>query len=79
VGSDPVEPGIVPSLGRPGGNVTGVASLTADLTAKRLELLRELLPNGSRVAVLRTPGDFHHAFSASPLTYPSSSRPHSSS
>ena len=51
-GGDPVELGIVPSLGRPGGNVTGVTSLTADLTAKRLDLLRELLPNGARMAVL---------------------------
>jgi len=54
-GGDPVELGIVPSLGRPGGNVTGVASQTADLTAKRLELLRELLPSGSRMAVLWDP------------------------
>ena len=54
-GGDPVELGIVPSLGRPGGNVTGVTSLTADLTAKRLELLRELLPKGSRMAVLWDP------------------------
>jgi putative ABC transport system substrate-binding protein len=54
-GGDPVELGIVPSLARPGGNVTGVTSLTADLTAKRLELLRELLPNGSRMAVLWDP------------------------
>src|SRR6266545_3506239 len=54
-GGDPVELGIVPSLGRPGGNVTGVTSLTADLTAKRLELLRHLLLNGSRMAVLWDP------------------------
>src|SRR5258705_8424339 len=51
-GGDPVELGIVPSLGRPGGNVTGVTSLTAELTVKRLDLLRELLPNGARMAVL---------------------------
>ena len=54
-GGDPVELGIVPSLARSGGNVTGVTSLTADLTAKRLELLRELLPNASRMAVLWDP------------------------
>ena len=54
-GGDPVELGIVSSLGRPGGNVTGVVSQTADLTVKRLELLRELLPNGSRMAVLWDP------------------------
>ena len=54
-GGDPVELGIVSSLARPGGNVTGVTSLTADLTAKRLDLLRDLLPSGSRMAVLWDP------------------------
>jgi putative ABC transport system substrate-binding protein len=54
-GGDPVELGIVPSLARPGGNVTGVTSLTADVTAKRLGFLRELLPNRARIAVLWDP------------------------
>jgi putative tryptophan/tyrosine transport system substrate-binding protein len=94
-GGDPVELGIVHSLARPGANVTGVTSLAADLTTKRLEFLRELLSNRARIAVLwdpngggariairetqatagrmglevrayaaRTPGEFHHAFSA---------------
>jgi putative tryptophan/tyrosine transport system substrate-binding protein len=51
-GADPVRLGLVKSLGRPTGNVTGVTSLSADLIAKRVELLRELLPKSSRVAVL---------------------------
>ena len=51
-GADPVRLGLVESLGRPGGNVTGVTSLSTELIAKRAELLRELLPRISRVAVL---------------------------
>jgi putative tryptophan/tyrosine transport system substrate-binding protein len=51
-GADPVRLGVVESIGRPGGNVTGVTSLSAELIAKRVELLRELLPKVSRLAVL---------------------------
>ena len=51
-GSDPVKLGVVESLARPGGNVTGVSSISSELMAKRVELLRELLPKISRVAVL---------------------------
>jgi ABC-type uncharacterized transport system substrate-binding protein len=49
---DPVATGIVTSLARPGGNVTGLAGIHADLMGKRLELLREAVPRLSRVAVL---------------------------
>jgi putative tryptophan/tyrosine transport system substrate-binding protein len=51
--ADPVGSGFVASLARPGGNITGVSSLQADLTVKRLELLKEAVPGLSRVVVLR--------------------------
>src|SRR5438046_7480295 len=49
---DPVETGIIDSLGRPGGNITGVPTLTRDLNGKRLELLKETVVGISRVGVL---------------------------
>ena len=52
VGGDPVETGLVESLARPGGNLTGLTSLGVELSRKRLELLTEVVPRGSRVAVL---------------------------
>jgi putative ABC transport system substrate-binding protein len=57
VADDPVGAGLVPSLARPGGNVTGFAAFQPDLVGKRLELLRELVPRLSRVAVLGNPAD----------------------
>lgn len=50
--SDPVGAGLVASLSRPGGNITGVTSISTNLLGKRLELLRELLPGLSRVGLL---------------------------
>ena len=49
---DPVATGLIDSLARPGGNLTGVTRLTRELSGKRLELLKEVAPNISRVAVL---------------------------
>ena len=53
--NDPVESGLVASLARPGGNITGTALSTPELTGKRLQLLKEALPKVSRVAVLWSP------------------------
>jgi putative ABC transport system substrate-binding protein len=54
-GLDPVEAGLVKSLARPGGNVTGITNLGTELGGKRLELLKEAIPNLGRVAVLYDP------------------------
>jgi putative ABC transport system substrate-binding protein len=53
--TDPVETGFVASLARPGGNVTGLSTISPELSAKRLELLRETIPGLSRVAFLWNP------------------------
>jgi putative tryptophan/tyrosine transport system substrate-binding protein len=57
---DPVGSGIVPSLGRPGGNITGASLLNAELSGKSLQLLKEAVPATSRVAVLWNSGNRLH-------------------
>jgi putative tryptophan/tyrosine transport system substrate-binding protein len=61
VGEDPVRLGLVASLARPGGNLTGVNFLIGELTAKRLGLLRELVPGAARIAVLVNPANTTNA------------------
>ena len=55
VGADPVELGLVASLGRPGGNMTGVGALAVATVAKRLQLLHEVVPEAVDIAFLRNP------------------------
>jgi putative ABC transport system substrate-binding protein len=58
---DPIAAGVVPSLARPGGNITGSTSMTPEIDGKRLELLKELVPRVSRVAVLWNPANPNNA------------------
>jgi putative tryptophan/tyrosine transport system substrate-binding protein len=57
VGGDPVQLGLVTSLARPGGNATGINFFVAEVTAKRLRLLHDLVPKAVRIAVLVNPGN----------------------
>ena len=57
VGSDPVQLGLVASLNRPGGNLTGVAYLNAEVAPKRLELLHDFIPAAKSIALLVNPAD----------------------
>jgi putative tryptophan/tyrosine transport system substrate-binding protein len=57
VGSDPVTTGVVDSLAHPGGNITGLASITVGLSGKRFELLAEVVPGVKRIAVLSAQAD----------------------
>jgi putative ABC transport system substrate-binding protein len=58
---DPVKAGIVPTLARPGGNVTGLSSVALELESKRLELLKEIVPKVSRVGVFSDPANPYSA------------------
>jgi putative tryptophan/tyrosine transport system substrate-binding protein len=66
-GTDPVEGGVVASLARPGGNITGLASPSSEFTGKQLQLLQEVVPNLSHVAVLWNPPLPAHALSLKAL------------
>ena len=59
---DPVRSGLVASLARPGGNLTGLSLMNPEISGKRLQLLKEVVPKVSRVAVLTNPGTQSHAF-----------------
>jgi putative ABC transport system substrate-binding protein len=60
VGNDPVADGLVTSIARPGGNITGLAAIAAEVVGKQLELLKEVAPKVSRVAVLQNPNHRGH-------------------
>ena len=70
VSTDPVEAGLVASLGRPGGNVTGVTFILSELAVKRLEMLHEIAPKASRIGILWNPDhvdpDFKETQAAAP-------------
>jgi putative tryptophan/tyrosine transport system substrate-binding protein len=55
VGTDPVESGLVESLNRPGGNVTGISILDVEVVAKRIQLLHQLIPTATSIALLVNP------------------------
>jgi len=57
---DPVGLGVVQSLSRPGGNLTGLASVNPEFTGKEIEILREMVPTASKIAVLANPGNPMH-------------------
>src|SRR5262245_4186639 len=69
-GIDPVEAGVVESLARPGGNVTGVTNLIGELGGKRLELLKEAVPKLARVAVLYEPSNANNVLAVKEVLPP---------
>jgi putative tryptophan/tyrosine transport system substrate-binding protein len=67
-GSDPVGDGLVASLARPGGNTTGSSNLTVELPGKRLEILKEAVPQSTRIAVLANPAAIEYESAMHTLT-----------
>jgi putative tryptophan/tyrosine transport system substrate-binding protein len=65
--ADPVRLGLVQSLSRPGGNITGLATLPADFAAKMIETLREIVPSASKIAILVNPGNAIHRWTVAEL------------
>ena len=57
IGTDPVKVGLVASLARPGGNITGITALTVDLLAKALDLMHNLMPPNTKIAALINPAN----------------------
>ena len=58
--SDPLGVGLIAGLARPGGNTTGLSVLSTELTVKRLELLKEVMPQAVRIAILQQPANPAH-------------------
>lgn len=69
-GADPVETGLIDSLARPGGNITGITTLARDLGGKRLELLKEVAPKLARVAILLDPTNRSHVYEMNEILQP---------
>jgi putative ABC transport system substrate-binding protein len=63
VAADPLSIGLIASLARPGGNTTGLSTMAPELTVKRLELLKEVMPQATRIAILQKPGNPAHPMS----------------
>lgn len=55
--ADPIGAGLIANLAQPGGNITGITNVIAELTGKRLEILKELVPTASKIAVIANPND----------------------
>src|SRR5262249_24634209 len=55
--ADPIGAGLIANLSRPGGNITGITNVVAELTGKRLEILKEIVPTASKIAVMANPDD----------------------